>query len=131
MATPNYGVDLSCTSDIDPLLRDVTGVELMAQVCVRRLFCRQGRLLSNPIDNTIDARDFLSQGITPSDLPRIQGLCAGALLGDPRIFPPTTVAASFNPNLRVLTLAINATGAAGPFSLTLAVSAVTVELLRP
>ena len=128
-ATIDYGVDLSCDTDIDPLLRDVTGTTLMQQVCLRRLFCRPGRLLSNPVDNTIDVRDFLSGDITPEQLPGIRGKCQSALLGDQRIFS-ATVAASFDPNLHVLTLSIVGNGASGPFNLTLAVTGVTVELLR-
>lgn len=129
MASVDYGSDFSITTDLDPMLRLVSGTELMNQVCVRRLYCRPGALLSNPVDNTLDVRDFLSQGITTRDLPTIQGRCQAALLGDQRIYS-ATVAATFDPNLNVLTLAITGNGALGPFNLTLAVSAVTVELLR-
>jgi hypothetical protein len=111
------------------MLRAVNGSELMGQVAMRRLFCRPGSLLSNPVDNTLDARDFVAQGITPRDLPTIQGRCQAALLGDQRIYS-ATVAATFDPLLNLLTLAITGNGAQGPFNLTLAVSAVTVELLR-
>lgn len=126
----DFGTDLSCGTDLDPLLRDVSGSDLMEEVCQRRLYCRPGDDLTNPVDNTLDARDFLSTGITPSDLPRIGGQCASALLGDQRIYT-ATVAATFNPNLNVLTLNITGTGAQGPFNLTLAVTAVTIEVLRP
>jgi hypothetical protein len=125
----DYGRDISCTTDLNPLLLDVTGSELMGQVCLRRLFARPGSTLSNPVDNTLDARDFLSQSITPRDLPRIGGLCVAALEGDQRIFSASVVA-SFDPILHLLTLDIAGTGANGPFNLTLVVSAVTVELLR-
>jgi hypothetical protein len=127
---PDYGSDLSCSTDIDPLMRLVSGTELMAQVALHRVYCRQGRLLSNPIDNTIDARDFLSQGITPSDLPRIQAQCMGAILGDPRIFT-CLVSATFTRETQTLTLEITGTGANGPFALRLAVTALTIEVLRP
>ena len=43
---PDYGLDIWCTTDIDPLLADVTEAELMAQVCLRRLFTRLGALIS-------------------------------------------------------------------------------------
>lgn len=102
----------------------------MAEICCRRLFARPGSLLSNPVDNTLDARDFLSTGITQRDLPRIGGQCSAALTGDQRIFSASVIA-SFNPNLMTLTLNITGTGAQGPFNLTLAVSQVTVEILRP
>jgi len=129
MAGPDYGYDFSAKTDLDPMLRLVTGEELMAEICVRRLFARPGSCLSNPVDNTLDARDFLSTGITQRDLPRIAGQCVAALEGDQRIFSATVIA-SFNPNLMTLTLNITGTGAQGPFNLTLAVSQVTVEILR-
>jgi hypothetical protein len=130
MPDPDYGVDLSCTDDLDPLLLDVTGTELMNQVALHRWMGRTGSLLSNPIDNTIDVRDFVSSGITPADLPRIRGQCASALTGDQRIYS-ATVSASFDPKLNVLTLNGVGVGANGPFNLTVAVTSVTVELLAP
>lgn len=129
MAAVDYGADLSATTDLDPMLRTVTGSELMGEVALRRLYQRPGSLLSNPVDNTLDVRDFLSQGITTRDLPTIQGRCVAALTGDQRIYS-ATVAATFDPNLNLLTLAITGSGALGPFNLTLAVSDVTVEVLR-
>ena len=128
MAT-DYGADFSCGTDIDPLLRLVSGEELMAQVCLHRLYCRQGRLLSNPVANTIDIRDLVATGITARDLPRIEGQCRSALVGDERIFN-ATVTATFVALTNVLTLNIKGDGALGPFNLTLVASAVTVELLR-
>lgn len=130
MAEPNYGLDLSCTTDLDPLLRTVSGAEMMAQVCVRRLYCRRGQLLSDPNDETIDARDFVSDGITPADIPKIQGICTNVLEADERIYSAVVVA-EFNATTETLTLGITGTGATGPFRLTLAVTDVTVELLKP
>lgn len=130
MADPDYGLDLSCTTDLDPMLRTVSGPDMMAQVCVRRLYCRRGNLLSDPNDDTIDARDLLSDGMTPKDLSRIQGIVTNVLLADERIFS-VTVQATFNQLTRALILAISGVGALGPFTLTLSVSALTVELLRP
>jgi hypothetical protein len=129
MASVDYGVDLSCGLDLNPMLLTVTGTELMNEVCMRRLFGRPGSTLSNPVDNTLDVRDFIAQGISPRDLPTIQGRCVAALEGDQRIYS-ATVSASFDPNTNILTLAIAGNGAFGPFNLTLAVSAVTVEVLR-
>lgn len=126
----DYGSDLSCSTDLDGLLRLVTGNQLMEEVCVRRLYCAAGALLSDPTDNTLDARDFLSQDIGPGDITRIQGLCAQALMGDDRILSASVIA-TFNSSLKALTLVINAVGANGPFTLTLSVTALTVELLRP
>ena len=130
MAEPNYGLDLSCTTDLDPLLRTVSGATLMVQLCVRRLYNRKGGLLSDPNDNTLDARDFIGQGITAADIPRIEGQCVNVLEADERIYS-ATVKASFDFYAQTLTLAITGLGASGPFNLTLNVTALTVELLRP
>lgn len=127
---PDYGVDLSCLTGLNPLLLTVSGTELMNQVALHRLYQRPGTLLSNPVDNTLDARDFLANDITPSSLPRIAGQCQSALLGDQRIFS-ASVKASFDAKTGLLTLDIAGTGASGPFNLTLAVSQVTIEILRP
>ena len=126
----DYGTDLSCTTDLDPLGRLVSGNEIMVQVCVRRLYCGPGKLFSDPTDNSIDVRDFLSDDIGPTDLTRIQGLCAQALLGDQRILTAQVVA-QYDTKLKTLTLAISCVGANGPFSLTLAVTALTVQLVSP
>lgn len=126
---PDYGTDLSCGLDIDATLRTVSGSELMEQVCIRRLYCRQGGLLSSPNALTLDARDFLSKGISGQrDLTTIEAQCAACLLDDERIFS-ASVRATFDPYARILTLAIEGTGALGPFSLVLAVSSLTVEQL--
>jgi hypothetical protein len=128
MAT-DYGADFSCGSDLDPLLRLVTGEELMAQVCLHRVFCRQGSLLSNPVDNTIDLRDQIATGIEQKDLAQINGKARSALMGDQRIFT-ATVSSTFVARTNTLTLSIQGDGAFGPFNLTLAADAVTVEILR-
>ena len=125
---PDYGLDMWCTTDIDPLLADVTGEELMGQVCLRRLFTRKGALLSAPSANTLDVRDFLNDSISDSDLPRISASCQAALLDDERI-QTATVTSVFDRATRVLTLSIAGIGASGPFALTLSVNSVTVQLL--
>ncbi len=126
---PDYGQDLSCTVDLSPTLNVVSGSELMGQVCLRRLYCRQGDLLSDPNALTLDARDFISQGISgENDLAVIRAKCTAALLDDERIFS-ATVGATYSYSTRTLELSVEGTGASGPFSLVLAVSSLTVELL--
>lgn len=134
---PDYGSDVAMvvsggTIDLDATFRLVRGVELMSQVGCKRLYCRKGQLLSDPNDNTLDARDFVNQGVASSEggLARIKGQCEVALTGDPRIFT-AIVTPSFDRQSGTLTLAIKCTGAQGPFTLTLAVTALTIELLRP
>lgn len=126
---PDYGQDISCTTDLDPTFRLVDGETMMAQVCVRRLYCGRGQLLSDPNDETIDAREFVSNGMKQGELTRVKALCESALLADPRVFS-VRVKPSYDAGARRITLPIQGTGSEGPFQLTLAVSDVTVELLR-
>jgi len=131
MAT-DYDRNISCTTDLDPLLNDVTGNDLMVQVCVRRLFCRQGSCLSAPNAITLDVRDFLNGSLDLSQQSATQNIsvqCQNALLGDERILS-CTVDATYTFATKLLTLQIQANGANGPFSLTLAVNQVTVQLIR-
>jgi len=129
--TPDYGTDLSCTNDIDPMMHVVSGSDMMAQVCVRRLFCRKGMLLSDPLYG-IDVRDFLNTKITSTDLTRIQALCRAELMRDERIFS-AKVEASYSQDTKTLALSITGTGATGPFALVLSVASgqVTVQVLSP
>jgi hypothetical protein len=127
---PDYGRDFMCLTGIDPMLRTVTGIPLMCQVALHRLYCRRGALLSNPNDATLDARDFIGKGVsTDADLITIQGLCVAALLGDDRI-SSATVTARFNSGTQRLELTVRGTGSDGPFFLVLSVSALTVEVLK-
>jgi len=132
VSDPPYGLDISGTTDIDPLLLDATGLELMRQVCIARLFCRPGSCLSAPTDTTIDVRDFLNGSIDlskKSGVTQVAVLCQNALLGDERIFS-VTVTPIYILLTKSISLAIQGTGANGPFSLTLAIDQVTVQLIR-
>lgn len=127
---PNYGKGLACTTDLDPMLRFVSGTTLMANACVRRLFCRKGSLLSDALYG-IDLRDLLgSKFLTQKDVDKIASFAQAELLNDERI-ASVSVTGTFNSRTRTLNLTIVGTGALGPFSLTLAVSDVTVQILQP
>lgn len=129
MAEPNYGSDISAKTDLDATFRMVSGVELMSEVCLRRLYCRRGGLLGSPNANTLDARDFLNTGLGRGGLASVSVQCQAAILGDPRVLT-CTVTPSYDAPNRALTLRVQGVGAAGPFALTLSVNDVTIELLR-
>lgn len=127
---PDYGSDISCTTDLDPFGVVVTGTVMMAQACVRRLMCRKGSLLSDPLYG-IDVRDFLNSRIDAADLnARIPAMIQGELLRDERI-QTATVLASYSSSTRTLSLDIKCVGATGPFALKLSVLAgeVTAQIL--
>lgn len=124
----DYGRDWSCAVDLLPTFAEVTGAELMAQVCMRRIYTPTGALFSAPLADTIDVRTYLSTEVDQAKINLIRGACTGAIMADPRVLS-VTVTPTWSPATRTLTLAIAGTGAEGPFALTLAVSSVTVELL--
>jgi len=126
---PDYGSDISCVTDLDPMMSVVTGATMMAQVCVRRLTCRKGSLLSDPLYG-IDIRDFLNGRIDSAALARIKGQVKAELERDERI-DQANVTATYTSSTKMLTFQIQGTGAVGPFSLVLSVTLgeVTVQVL--
>lgn len=125
----DYGSDLSCTDDLNPNGLVVSGVTMMAQVCVRRLITRKGSLLSDPLYG-IDLRDFLNARIDQAKLNVIGSLSKGELERDERI-DRADIITSYSQDTKRLTLKISCTGSLGPFALVLSVSLgqVTVQIL--
>lgn len=129
MAT-DFGTDIAGDTDLTPTLLNASGVDLLKQVCVRRLITPTGSLLSSPSAKTIDLRDYLSAEINRdgSGTGFIRTAIVQALVDDERI-SSVSVTLSFDPNSQVMTVGLAVVSGAGPFQLTLAVSAVTVEVL--
>lgn len=129
MAT-NYGRDLYCAADMDPNMREVTGAELMALVCFRRIYTPRGSLISAPGENTIDLREYLSSEVdlSQTEIVGIKAAAMSAILADPRVLR-VTITPTFDTAARSLTLKIDGEGASGPFALVVRASALTVELL--
>lgn len=125
---PNYGTDLSCISDLDPSMAEVSGRLLLAQACVRRLTTPRGGLIDDP-NYGYDVTQFLNDDLNPADLQRIASAIDAELVKDERVLSSTTQITLIS---NVLTIATQMTPSGGPsFSLVLAVSAVTVSLLQP
>jgi len=125
----DYGRDWYGTTDLLPTFASVTGSELMAQVCMRRVYTPPGSLFSAPLADTVDVRTYLSGEVDQAKLNLIRGACTGAIMADPRVLS-VTVTPTWFPSTRTMTLAIAGEGSQGPFALTLGVTSVTVELLQ-
>lgn len=129
-AEPDYGQDLSCKEDLDPLLRTSTGTTLMGEVALRRVYTPLGGLLSAPNALTLDIRELVGEAVRgESDIVTIRARCQAALLDDERIFE-ATVAGEFDFLTKTLTLTLAGVGSRGPFRLVLAASQVTVDVLE-
>lgn len=114
-------MDLDLSADF----REVSGRRALAQSLARRWVTPRGRLIDDPNYGT-DLTSEINDDLTAADLARIQAAAAAEGLKDERVIDLTSDA-TFSSG--VLTMNFVITDGQGPFSLTLAVSAVTVDLL--
>lgn len=130
MAT-DYGTDLYCDTDMDGSLTEVSGSLLMQQVILKRLYTPKGSLLSAPSENTIDLREWLSSSVDPThrEITGAKAAAVSALMADQRI-ESVTVTPAFDAATRTLRVSIAGFGAEGPFSLTIGVTSLTVDILN-
>lgn len=126
--TVDYGTDISCTDDMDPLAREVSGQEVVAQAIYRRLTTPRGRLIDDP-DYGTDVRSFLHRGLTTAELRAVEAAIRSEVLKDERIALVTVKATSADDG-QSMTVVLNVTTGLGPFRLVFAVTAETVSLLK-
>jgi|SRR5215469_119880 len=120
-----FGITISCVSDIDPLGRLITGFQVLTEALLRRLSTPRGRLLDDP-DYGYDLTDEINDDLTTADIAAIAGRIDAELVKDPRVVSSTTSATFINGILNTTSALVTSVG---PFTLYLAVSAVTVTLL--
>ena len=126
----DFGTDFAGGSAIDPRMRTATGEELMRDICVRRLSTPRGSLLSNPEAVTLDVRRYLSADYDSQAASLLKANCTSALVDDRRIYSATVTLSPLDPATRTLRMDIHGVGSEGPFSLTVAVSELTVEAIE-
>lgn len=115
--------------DLDPTFALATGRVQLAQAIGRRITTRRGTLawIGDDPDYGDDSKDFLGSDADSTAAFRIAARVQAEILGDERVLG-CEVAASITDGL--LTLSIRLADATGPFRLVLAISGVTIELLR-
>jgi hypothetical protein len=129
-----YGNDLFCaptstaTLDLMLTMNEVSGLDLVAQSVIRRQVTAKGVDISSPNDG-IDLRAFIKNGMTQQQISVIAQTVQRELIRDQRVLPSTTVVGSYTNATNTLTLQETIQTAAGPFSLTLEVSQVSVRVL--
>jgi hypothetical protein len=129
-----FGRDLACLPNSDGILdltsdmQEATGNDVLIQSIVRRHLTIKGSDIASPNDG-IDVRVYIKAGLTQTDISGIAAAVQQELVRDQRILPSTTVTASYNTETLVLTLNEVIQTASGPFSLTLAISQVTVDVI--
>ena len=113
--------------DIDPAGLEVTGIAVLAQSLVMAQLTTHGALLAAP-DQCVDLRSWLSKGMTTAEIQQLGATVQAQLLKDQRV-KSANVQVQYQPSTSTITLFEQVTCALGPFTLTLAVSKVTVDVL--
>jgi hypothetical protein len=131
-ASNPYGQDLAIVLtngvlDFQPTMGLATGRALLAQSLICRQTTPVGSVLDCPND-CFDVRDWISEGMTQSQLARLGQAVTNELLKDQRV-TAANVQATYNVSTGKITLTEAIASGYGPFSFVLAVSSVTVELL--
>ena len=117
--------------DLDPLMRETGGSLVLAQWAVRCITTPVGSLLDDP-GFGYDVQQWLNSDVEIGNpqVAQIQGGISKALLRDERVLS-ATVTAVYLAASQMLMLSIVIDGGAGPFTLTVAVTSVSVQLLQP
>ena len=123
---PDFGTDLDFQDDLDPAGRLVSGTKLLGQAAYHRLITPRGACLDSP-DDGLDLHEYLSKGLTPTELATIPGEVRLELLKDER-FIGADIGMTNTPD--GFDLKIRITPSAGPdFELVLSVGEAAVKLL--
>jgi hypothetical protein len=120
----DLGTDLYGLADIEPTLREISGRTALVHCCVRRLVTPRGGLFYD-LEFGLDLRRFL-HGQAPAQ-GTIENQIEAQLALDERVYDVTATVEFADDTM---TVTIGLIDAQGPFELVLAVSAVSVELLR-
>jgi phage baseplate assembly protein W len=126
-----FGYDVSCTRRLRTG-RFVSGVELVAEAYYRRLTTTRGTLIGGEDEQNygLNLMALVGKPATPSFAASLAGKIENELMKDPRTesVKATVVSVSEGPAV-TYTISIEAKTTLGPFTLVLAVSAVSAEIL--
>lgn len=125
----DLGVDLYCISDLDAAGRTVSGPEALAQALARRLQTPRGALaaIGDDPDYGTDLRDYVGEDTGAGAEAEIEAAVRAECLKDERVRDVDVTVAIRD---RVLTVGLRVASTQGVVRLVLAVSAVTVDLLK-
>jgi phage baseplate assembly protein W len=122
----DLGHDLSCINDLSPDMAETSGRLVLAQGIARRLSTPRARLLDDP-NYGFDLTQYVNDDLTKADIGRIQAGAQAECLKDERVLAAVVTIIVTAEGALVATVVLQ--DGEGPFTLVLAVSAVTVSLL--
>jgi hypothetical protein len=122
------GSDWLALNDLDVYGQVVSGLACLGQDLLHRFTTPRGGLFYD-LSYGKDLRVYLEESLTPERIAAIPSEVSQEAEKDERVQSATTTV-SYNAITEKLTISITCTTAAGPFTLILEVSKLTVELLR-
>lgn len=120
----DLGLDLSCVTDLEEDMAEVSGRTCLAQAIARRLTTPRGGLIDDP-GYGYDLRDLLNADVGPRELAAAASAAENECLKDERVLSATV---SIVYAQQTVDVALE--DADGPFKLVLAVDTVTVAILQ-
>ena len=124
--TTDYGRDLSCVSDLDASMSEVSGRMCLAQSLARRITSPRGAVIDDP-NACSDIRDFLNDDISTADLARFTAMVDAEFRKDERVISSTSTLIFVDSTVTVSSSIVDGDG---PFRLVLAISDVTTAILK-
>lgn len=121
----DYGQDFTCTSDLETVLGVTTGRRVVAEAVFRRLITPRGRLIGDA-NYGFDLTAYINGELDTGGLGWLRSAVIAECEKDERVLSATCEMTWLDD---VLTATIGLSLAAETFTLVLAVSAVSVELL--
>ncbi len=130
-----YGTDIGCfftstgVGDLSPGAVEVTGLQLVAQRILCRITTRRGTVIDAPND-CLDIRDYCRAGNTVQNLSAIRSELQAEIAKEQAV-QSVSVQVTFNLELGTMQIVLAIVAGSGPFTLTLSVSSLTVQILAP
>ena len=123
---PDFGIALSCVTDVASDGRTVTGFLVVGQAIARRWSTPRGRLIAYP-NYGFDLTQYVNADMSPRDIAALRAGAEAEAEKDPRV-DKCSVSADVD-SAGVMTIVGKVDTAQGPFELVVSVSSVTLELL--
>jgi hypothetical protein len=127
-----YGTDMAITNqggilDLEPTMREVSGLPVLAQSLVMRQTTPTGSVIAVPND-CFDVRSWVSKGMTLAEINGLGPRVAVELQKDERV-SAATVTSSFTLTTSTLVLTESIQSSLGPFTLTLTLTPSNVSFV--
>lgn len=124
----DFGTDINFLSGLDPLLGLVSDTDNLGQALVHRFITPRGGLFYDPNYGS-DLRAYVNDTMNAAKLAAVKADVQAEAIKDERVLS-CLASATFNFQTKTLTVEVAVQTATGPFFLVVAVTSLTVELLR-